>query len=101
MGRDTQGRRVPVTENHGQTLAGLQPGDYCGPITGYSGNQPAVFFVPPDSQHTEGPLHHVCSPPHRFTEEPDGSLTIRDSIGCGKPPYDWHGYLTAGVWEER
>lgn len=84
-----------------------RPGDYCGPITEYSGDKPAVFFIPPgaDSLPTwpHGRLHHVVSPPHVFRECPDGSVEIRESIGCrrtdGGDGFWWHGYLDEGhVW---
>jgi hypothetical protein len=76
-----------------------QPGDYCGPIMGYTGDKPAVFYLLPIARdidvHGEArSLHHVVSPPHTFTEEPDGTLTISASI---KSPY-WHGFLEKGVW---
>lgn len=75
------------------------PGDYCGPIMGYSGpGVPAVFFLLPNAglesdlpaRHS---IDHVVSPPHRFRECPDGSLEIRESIGA-QPR--WHGYLDEG-----
>ena len=94
-----------------------QPGDYFGPVTGYTGpapgvsaedyladtslGLPAVFFLLPNSRDEDAPagqrsVHHVCSPPHVFRECPDGSLEIRESIGA--MPY-WHGYLDEGhVW---
>jgi hypothetical protein len=79
-----------------------RPGDYCGPITGYTGpDTPAVFFLLPNARDKDAPrgqshIHHVVSPPHVFRECPDGSLEIRQSIGA--MPY-WHGYLDEGhVW---
>lgn len=78
-----------------------QPGDYCGPLTGYTGDMPAVFYrlpLPGCQQH----LHHVCSPPHTFRECADGSLEIRNSIlhkgyiNDDVPDGQWHGYLDEG-----
>ncbi len=96
-----------------QTLDEItQSGDYC--LTdGYTGGKPAVFFIPPNvtpetlGTWPHGRLHHVTSPPHVFRECGDGSLEIRESIGCvrskwrdGDPDkYSWHGYLDCGhVW---
>lgn len=97
-----------------------QPGDYCGPITGYTGPRPGVsaeayvadpslgmescFFMLPNADDT-GPgkrrtrsIHHVNFPPHTYRECDDGSLEIRNSIGA--TPW-WHGYLDEGhVWRE-
>lgn len=87
------------------------PGDYCGPIVGYTGdNMESCFFLLPNA-HDEPVLeeaapnragqrsiHHVNFPPHRYRECPDGSLEIRESIGA--MPF-WHGYLDEGhVWRE-
>lgn len=94
-------------------------GDYCGPLTGYTGpapgvttdqyaadislGLPAVFFILPNGRDADAPpgarsVHHVCSPPHVFRECADGSLEIRESIGA--MPF-WHGYLDEGhVWRE-
>jgi hypothetical protein len=83
-----------------------QPGDYCGPITGYTGDKPAVFYLLPNAQPGDR-LHHVCSPPHTFRECPDGSLEIRNSIlhrgyvSDREPNGEWHGFLDEGhVWRE-
>lgn len=36
-----------------------------------------------------------------ITEHADGSVSSQPSIGCGVPPYYWHGYLDPGnVWRE-
>lgn len=93
-------RRVPVPPSGdiNEVMWDLEPGDYCGPIEGYTGDKPAVFFIPPGHEVTETSfgIHHVCSPPHVFTEQPDGSLEIRESILSGG---GWHGYLDVGhVW---
>jgi len=86
-----------------------QPGDYCGPLIGWTADRPAVFFLKPNANDPQAPkrahyIQHVCSPPHRFTEEMDGTLTIRDSIGdkAGKSSVSdgWHGYLTKGEWHQ-
>lgn len=83
------------------------PGEYWGPIMGYTGKLPAVFFLKPNSRDPGVPaiarsVQHVTSPPHKFFEEPDGTLTITASIGDtrrGSSESDgWHGYLTRGEW---
>lgn len=87
-----------------------QAGDYCGPVEGFTGEKPAVFFLLPIAR-DEGvdpgarSIHHVVSPPHVFRECPDGSLEIRESIGAyghdADAGYVWHGYLDEGhVWRE-
>lgn len=85
-----------------------EPGDYIGPVRGYTGDKPAVFFLLPDARDEgarpwERGIGHVTSPPHTFHEEADGSLTIRASILSvgvedGQRVDGWHGYLTAGEW---
>lgn len=102
------GRRVPVAEL--PEGGPEQPGDYCGPVTGYAGPGVAtVFFLKPNARDPDAPprarsVHHVNSPPHVFTEEPDGTLTITASIGDhagpGSESDGWHGYLTKGVWRK-
>lgn len=87
-----------------------EPGDYCGPVVGYTGDLPAVFFLKPNARDDDAPraarsLQHVESPPHTFRECPDGSLEIRPSIGTtarGSDESDgWHGYLDEGhVWRQ-
>src|SRR4051794_20982378 len=88
----------------------VQPGDYC-LLNGYTGDKPAVFFIPPNvtpetlDSWPHGRLHHVTSPPHVFRECEDGSLEVRESIGClprdGGEGYSWHGYLDEGnVWRQ-
>lgn len=97
-----QGRRIPVIDDKVDPVSVLlEPGDYYGPVT-YQGYGPAVWFLlpiarDPDVHPQARSKHHVISPPHTFTEEPDGTLTIRASIGAGRPFY-WHGYLTKGLW---
>jgi len=114
------GRRIQHVDGQDPYHELTQPGDYLGPIHGYSGGVPAVFFIlPVDLAPTEKPddwtdeefasvrrfknLAHVCSPPHVFRECADGSLEIRESILCTKrwkgQERQWHGYLDQGhVW---
>jgi len=89
-------------------------GAYYGPVSGYTGDKPAVFFLKPNARDPDPPLsarsiQHVCSPPHTFTEEGDGTLTIAPSIsdrkhdghgGLLNESDGWHGYLERGVWRE-
>ena len=106
----TPGRRIPILDPKDDPYHRLErPGDYYGPVMGFNGDRPAVYFLLPTATPADPKwggaaadgLHHVCSPPHAFTEQPDGTLTIRESIGAGPASgYYWHGYLTAGVWEE-
>lgn len=105
MPQEMKGRRVPVTGLDPYTQV-TQAGDYCGPDDGrYTGGIPAVWFLLPIARDESVPnagaraLHHICSPPHVFREEPDGSLTARESIGAGHGGYYWHGFLTEGRWE--
>ena len=96
------GRRLPVVP--GQHPYPQQPGDYCGPVMGYTGDKPAVFFLKPNARDPRVPpvaraVQHVTSPPHTFRECPDGSLEIRASLGDnhGAAGSDgWHGYLDEG-----
>jgi hypothetical protein len=95
-------RRIPVPESGdiNDVIFRMEPGDYCGPIEGYSGDKPAVFFRLPElgSDDPVGGIRHVVSPPHVFTEQPDGSLEIRESILAEN---GWHGYLDAGhLWRQ-
>jgi hypothetical protein len=85
-----------------------QPGDYFGPVTGYTGGLPAVFFLKPNAHDADAPegaqcVQHVCSPPHSFRECADGSLEIRQSISNrmagdpdGRTDDGWHGFLDEG-----
>jgi hypothetical protein len=96
------GRRVTSWE------AIEQPGDYYGPVTGYTGELPAVFFLKPNARDPDAPpsarsVQHVCSPPHEFRECPDGSLQITPSISNllrgdpdGRTDDGWHGFLDEG-----
>ena len=94
-----------------------RPGDYFGPVKGYTGDLEACFFLKPNAR-DEGVLpparsvQHVCSPPHVFRECPDGSLEIRLEIRAsisnlcagdvdGNTDDGWHGYLDEGhVWRQ-
>jgi hypothetical protein len=86
-----RGRRVATVDEV------TQPGDYCGPVRGYTGHKEACFFIVPNGSH----LAHVAFPPHTYRECADGSLEIRASILCyatSSEP-EWHGYLDEGhVW---
>ena len=86
-----KGRRIPVPPN-GAFPALEQPGDYCGPLMGFTGDAPKRARN----------VQHVVSPPHVFTEEPDGTLTITASIsdlaGPNSVSDGWHGWLTKGEW---
>lgn len=99
-----KGRRLEVLTNPetGRPDVNLnpptQPGDYTGPITGYTSDKPAVMYLLPNQQPGDTP-RHVTAPPHVFTEEDDGSLTITASIEHKGEGY-WHGYLTKGIWSE-
>jgi hypothetical protein len=99
------GRRLPLI--NGKLQMPTEPGDYCGPINGFSGDKPAMFFLlpiarKPDISHTHRSVHHITFPPHQFTENPDGTLTIHGSIlsrnDHSAPSY--HCYLQSGVWIE-
>ena len=102
------GRRLPVVA--GEDPTPQQPGDYCGPVMGYTGKKPAVFFLKPNARDADAPprarsVQHVVSPPHTFRECPDGSLEIRNSIGDtagpGSESDGWHGFLDEGhVWRK-
>ena len=100
----TPARRVPTFDDL------VRAGDYTGPhvIEFDPGNEgEVVWFLLPIHEGedkfdrpTEGSgLHGVYDPPWMFRECSDGSLEIRASIGCGIPPYYWHGFLDEGnVW---
>jgi hypothetical protein len=102
---EMRGRRIPVQPGVAPYDLLKEPGDYCGPDDGSWCGAVSVYFLLPiardeNAQGLARALHHVCSPPHTFREEPDGTLTIRNSIGAGsKPNYYWHGFLNEGCWE--
>lgn len=90
-----------------------RPGDYFGPVVGYTGDLPSVSFLKPNARDADVPprarsVQHVCSPPHIFRECPDGSLEVRQSISNlsrgdrdGASDDGWHGYLDEGnVWRQ-
>lgn len=109
MATHTNARRLPT---EGGMAALEQPGDYVGPIEGYTGDKSAVFFLIPvrsEARRAADPglrsIHHVTSPPHVFRECADGSLEIRESIGVytgsREDGFAWHGYLDEGnSWRE-
>jgi hypothetical protein len=92
---------IPASGDINDVMWDMRPGDYCGPIRGYTADKPAVFYVLPGSTwpETGAGFGHVVSPPHVFTEQVDGSLEIRESILHRGHKFEWHGYLDAGnVW---
>lgn len=102
------GRRLPVVD--GKMTMPEKPGDYCGPVHGYTGDKLAIFFLKPNARDEGVPaiarsVQHVAIPPHSFTEHEDGTLTISPSIsdtrsgGSGESD-GWHGYLERGVWRQ-
>lgn len=109
-----QGRRVEIehVDGHPNFPNLEQAGDYAGPVKGWTGDLPAVFFLKPNARDDDAPrgarsVQHVCSPPHSFTEEADGTLTISPSISDRKRDQDpstpgdgWHGFLERGVWRQ-
>jgi len=98
------GRRIPVGKDgripeafYGDPL----PGDYCGPVSGYTGEKASVVFLLPNARDADAPasargIQYVCSPPHVFRECADGSLEIRESISDQPRSTGWHGYLDEG-----
>ena len=95
------GRRLPVIE--GKLTYPELPGDYCGPVIGYTGNLSAVFFLKPNALDADAPpcaraVQHVTFPPHTLRECADGSLEIRASLGDDHNGVSdgWHGYLDEG-----
>jgi hypothetical protein len=105
-----KGRRFPVeTDEAGTHIFPelTQPGDYCGPLTGFTGDRPAMFFRLPIPLEQNVPRHHramnhIEFPPHGMVEEADGTVTITGSIGSMKQDgtFLWHGYLEKGSWRE-
>ena len=91
-----KGKRYPYS---GGGIELEHAGDYCGPVMGFTGERPAVFFVLPngnDEGHVAS-IRHVTSPPHVFMEEDDGTLTIQPSISF-EDRDRYHGYLENGTW---
>lgn len=107
MPQEMIGRRIPVLDQWADPYALLtQAGDYYGPTEyGARPGAKAVWFLLPTARDEDAipdarSLHHIESPPHVFIEEPDGTLTARESILAGPQMGGyWHGYLTAGRWE--
>lgn len=114
-----RGRRISVPPNNREGIALELPGDYCGPVTEFTGSRKlpdgtsipvqAVFYLKPNARDANAPTparshQHVNSPPHTFIEEPDGSLSITPSISNldsqGQNDDGWHGYLTNGEWKK-
>lgn len=108
-----QGVRIPLDLEGKPRRWPSVPGEYFGPTRAFTGGVPAVFFLKPNARDEGTPaigrsVQHVVSPPHVFTEEADGSLTITPSIGnmhhidtdgATRDVDDgWHGYLTRGEW---
>lgn len=99
-----KGRRLPIKVNPTTERPDInlclpsEPGDYVGPVMGYTGDKPAVFYVLPNHPAGSTPAH-VTSPPHSFTEEDDGSLSITASIEHKGEIY-YHGWLTRGEWSD-
>lgn len=87
-------------------FAGMEPGDYYGPVVEGDG-KPRVYFLLPNAR-DEGVLPHekavgsVTAPPHGIVEEDDGTITIEGSIqSVGSDGVrGWHGYLRHGEWSE-
>jgi hypothetical protein len=106
------GRRLPLDAEGKITQWPENPGDYVGPVMGYTDDKPAVFFLKPNARDGDvavraRAVQHVTSPPHTFTEEPDGTLTISASISnlvaddtTGESDDGWHGYLERGIWRQ-
>src|SRR4051812_23720184 len=101
-----KGRRLQATAENPRPVPEL-PGDYFGPFRGATGEKSCVWFLKPNARDPNAPprarvVQHVVSPPHTFTEEPDGSLTITASIGDTSGPGSesdgYHCFLTKGEW---
>lgn len=79
------------------------------PVGHYTGRVPAIHFLKPNARDKDAPSRarsrqHVCSPPHTFHVNEDGSLTVSPSIadtvrGSGDSD-GWHGYLENGIWRQ-
>jgi hypothetical protein len=104
----TKGRRVAA-------FADIElPGDYCGPVFGYTGPEASCcWFLKPNARDADvlprsRSVQHVNFPPHTFRECPDGSLEIRASISNlvkgdtdGSSDDGWHGFLDEGhIWRQ-
>lgn len=102
---------TPVIGRRVATVGEIErPGDYCGPIKGYTDTELSCFFLKPNARDDDAPpsargIQHVNFPPHTYRECPDGSLEIRASIGDtvrgGTVSDGWHGFLDEGhVWRK-
>jgi hypothetical protein len=106
-----KGRRLPVLfgpDGKAKLNMPMEPGDYCGPLRGYTGDLEACFFLKPNARDADAPpvarsVQHVTFPPHTYRECPDGSLEIRNSLGDMHKGWNdeavsdgWHGYLNEG-----
>lgn len=100
-----QGRRVQ------KVIDIKEPGDYTGPVVGYTGDKPAVFFLKPNARDEDvlpraRVVQHciIDAGYHSCEEHEDGTITITPSIGAtvrgGGPETSdgWHGYLRHGEW---
>jgi len=93
------GHRIPLVDGKIDRWPEL-PGDYVGPVKGYSGDVEAMFFLLPIARDvgvepSARSVHHITFPPHRYTEFPDGSVQVRESIASkgAAGVTIWHGYL--------
>jgi hypothetical protein len=74
------GRRLPIQPSGYPTMP-TSPGEYCGPVDAMIYDRPGahgvrtVFFVK-----RNGLGGFVHSPPHKFTENADGTLTIHPEV---------------------
>jgi hypothetical protein len=80
------------------------PCDYYGPTTEFT-HHPSVFFLKPNAHDSgvRGGIQHCSMPPHIFSENDDGSLTISPSISDtirGGASDGWHGFLENGIWRQ-
>lgn len=57
-----KGRRLPVDPEYNARYDGTipfmgieRPGDYCGPVKGWTGDKPAVFFLKPNALDPDAP----------------------------------------------
>jgi len=104
-----KGRRIPIELEEGKAKFPFleKPGDYAGPLVGFTGTAPAVFFLKPNARDPGVPprarsVQHIVSPPHVFKEEPDGTLTVigslSDRAGPGSESDGYHCLLVKGEW---
>lgn len=104
MPLEMQGRRIQCVDYVDCYNLLEKAGDYCGPVQ-HDGQVYVWFKLPiaddPGVKEAAQGVRCVRSPPHRFIEEADGSLTIRESILSWGWERDelWHGFLTEGRWE--